>query len=70
LECFICHEFYQEEAFLGIPAATVCASCHLEPQGDSRAERDLVRLLKESAPLDGSPCFDNLRTFITPNSRT
>ena len=57
MECSTCHEFYEKEAFSGVPTAELCESCHAEPQGDSPAERDLVRLLKEGAPLDWKPLF-------------
>lgn len=57
LACVTCHEFFEKEAFSGIPATEVCASCHLEPQGKSAEERELVRLLKAGAPVDWKPLF-------------
>jgi Cytochrome c7 and related cytochrome c/Class III cytochrome C family len=57
LTCSTCHQFFETEAFSGLPAADVCAMCHLEPQGKSAEERELVRLLKAGAPLDWKPLF-------------
>jgi cytochrome c553 len=57
LPCSICHQFYETEAFSGLPAAEVCATCHLEPQGKSAEERELVKLLKAGTPLDWKPLF-------------
>ena len=57
LGCSTCHEFYEKEAFSGLPTSEICASCHLEPQGKSEEERKLVRLLKAGAPLDWKPLF-------------
>lgn len=57
IECSTCHEFYEKEAFSGLPGAEVCASCHLEPQGKSEEERKLVRLLQSGARLDWKPLF-------------
>lgn len=57
LTCSTCHQFYETEAFSGLPAADVCAMCHLEPQGKSAQERELVRRLQAGAPLDWKPLF-------------
>lgn len=57
LACSTCHESYEKEAFSGLPASEICASCHLEPQGKSAEEQKLVRLLKAGAPLDWKPLF-------------
>jgi hypothetical protein len=57
LACSTCHEFYEKEAFSGLPSADTCAACHAEPQGKSAAELELVRLLKSGAPLDWKPLF-------------
>lgn len=57
LACSTCHEYYEKEAFSGLPTSEICASCHLEPQGKSEEERKLVRLLKAGAPLDWKPLF-------------
>lgn len=57
LACSTCHEYYEKEAFSGLPASDLCASCHLEPQGKSAEELKLVRLLKAGAPLDWKPLF-------------
>jgi hypothetical protein len=57
LECSTCHEYYEKEAFSGIPSAELCASCHQEPQGKSEEEARLVRLLRSGAPLDWKPLF-------------
>jgi hypothetical protein len=57
LACLTCHEYYEKEAFSGLPTSEICASCHLEPQGKSEEERKLVRLLKAGAPLDWKPLF-------------
>jgi hypothetical protein len=57
LACSTCHEYYEKEAFSGLPTSEICASCHLEPQGKSEEEHKLVRLLKAGAPLDWKPLF-------------
>lgn len=57
LACSTCHEYYEKEAFSGLPTSEICASCHLEPQGKSEEERKLVRLLKAGAPVDWKPLF-------------
>jgi hypothetical protein len=57
LECSTCHQFYEKEVFSGLPTAEVCEFCHLEPQGKSAQELELVRLLKAGAPLDWKPLF-------------
>jgi menaquinone reductase, multiheme cytochrome c subunit len=57
LACSTCHEYYEKQAFSGLPTSEVCASCHLEPQGKSEEERKLVRLLKAGAPLEWKPLF-------------
>lgn len=57
LACSTCHEYYEKEAFSGLPTSELCASCHLEPQGKSAEELKLVRFLKAGAPLDWKPLF-------------
>ncbi len=57
LACSTCHEYYEKEAFSGLPSSEICSSCHLEPQGKSAEEQKLVRLLKAGAPLDWKPLF-------------
>ena len=57
LTCSTCHQFYEKEAFSGLPSAEDCAVCHLEAQGKSAEELKLVRLLKAGAPLDWIPLF-------------
>lgn len=57
LACSTCHQFYEKEAFSGLPSAEDCAVCHLEAQGKSAEELKLVRLLKAGAPLDWRPLF-------------
>jgi Cytochrome c7 and related cytochrome c/Class III cytochrome C family len=57
LACSTCHEYYEKEAFSGLPTSEICSSCHLEPQGKSAEELKLVRLLKAGAPLDWKPLF-------------
>ena len=57
LTCSTCHAFYEKEAFSGLPGADVCAVCHLEPQGKSAEERELVRMLQAGTPLDWAPLF-------------
>lgn len=57
LPCSTCHEFFEKEAFSGLPSAEVCASCHLEPQGKSEEEKRLVQLLQRGASLDWRPLF-------------
>lgn len=51
LSCLDCHEFYESEAFSGLPGPEVCAFCHEEAQGESVAEQELAGLLAEGAPL-------------------
>ena len=57
LTCSTCHQFYEREAFSGLPSAEDCAVCHLEAQGKSAEELELVQLLKAGAPLDWRPLF-------------
>jgi hypothetical protein len=57
LACSTCHEFFETQAFSGLPTAELCASCHSEPQGKSAEEARLVRVLKAGAPLDWKPLF-------------
>ena len=57
LECSACHMHYERETYSGLPAASSCALCHLEAQGDSAEEARLVALLEEGAPLDWQPLF-------------
>ncbi len=57
LACNTCHEYFEKEAFSGLPTADVCGVCHSEPQGKSAEERRLVQLLKTGAPLEWKPLF-------------
>ncbi len=57
LACSSCHQFYEKETFSGLPDADVCATCHLEPQGKSREEEKLVKLLKAGATPQWVPLF-------------
>jgi hypothetical protein len=57
LACSTCHEFYEKEAFSGLPTAEICSGCHLEPQGKSAQEQELVKLLKAGRPLEWKPLF-------------
>ena len=57
LACSTCHQFYEKEAFSGLPSAEDCAVCHLEAQGKSAEESKLVGLLKAGAPLEWKPLF-------------
>jgi hypothetical protein len=57
LACSSCHQFYEKEAFSGLPGADVCSTCHQEPQGKSKEEAKLVRLLQSGAPLEWTGLF-------------
>lgn len=57
LECSACHAYYRSEAFSGLPGGSTCALCHLEPQGESAEEAELVRMLQEQEPLRWVPLF-------------
>jgi Class III cytochrome C family/Cytochrome c7 and related cytochrome c len=57
LACSTCHQFYEKEAFSGLPGADTCSSCHQEPVGKSKEEAKLVRLLQSGAPLEWTPLF-------------
>jgi hypothetical protein len=57
LACSSCHLTVEKEAFSGLPAAEVCASCHAEPQGKTAEEAKLVERLKSGGPLDWKPLF-------------
>jgi hypothetical protein len=57
LECSMCHPFYESEASSGMPGAATCAMCHLEPQGESVAERALVARLQAGEPLEWGRLF-------------
>jgi hypothetical protein len=46
LSCSTCHQFYEKEAFSGLPDADVCGACHADPQGKSTEEAKLVKILK------------------------
>lgn len=51
IECSTCHQFYETEAFSGMPGADVCAMCHSEAIGKGEKEKKLVQLLSEGRPL-------------------
>jgi hypothetical protein len=57
LACSTCHEYYEKEAFSGLPTADACGACHSEPQGKTAEEAALVKLLASGAPLDWKPLF-------------
>lgn len=38
LECSLCHEHVAEQAFAGLPQATVCMLCHSAPMSESLEE--------------------------------
>jgi Cytochrome c7 and related cytochrome c len=57
LACTNCHEYYEKEAFSGLPNRETCAFCHEEPQGEGAKELALVELLQSGAPLDWKPLF-------------
>jgi len=57
LECSVCHQFYEKEAFSGLPSAEICAGCHAEAQGKSAEEARLVKLLQDGGSLDWKPLF-------------
>lgn len=43
LECSGCHDTRTDGSFSGIPGISNCAGCHSEPQGQTAAEKQLVR---------------------------
>jgi hypothetical protein len=57
LACSSCHQFYEKETFSGLPGADTCSACHQEPQGKSKEEEKLVRLLQSGAPLQWTALF-------------
>lgn len=57
LACSSCHQFYETETFSGLPDAEVCATCHSEPQGKSKEEERLVKLLKTGSGLQWASLF-------------
>ena len=58
LECTACHEFYEEEAFSGLPTADTCSFCHSEDSlGESPEDAKLVKLLATGEPLEWQPLF-------------
>ncbi len=57
LACSSCHQFYEKETFSGLPGADICSACHQEPQGKSKEEEKLVRLLQSGAPLVWTSLF-------------
>lgn len=57
MACTDCHEFYESEAFSGMPTAETCAFCHEEVAGESREEARLVELLQAGSPLEWQPLF-------------
>jgi hypothetical protein len=57
LSCLTCHVSYEKEAFSGLPGADICSGCHSEPQGKSKEEAKLVRLIQAGAPLQWQSLF-------------
>ena len=57
IACSSCHQFFEKEAFSGLPGADTCAACHSEAQGKSAEEAKLVRLLKAGTPLEWTGLF-------------
>lgn len=51
MECALCHPGCATDIASGLPAASACALCHSEPQGESAEERRLVALLEAKTPL-------------------
>jgi len=43
ISCNDCHFFYDDGSWSGIPTTEVCAGCHEETIGESRAEEKLVK---------------------------
>ena len=43
LECSGCHELRADGSFSGIPGISNCAGCHPEPQGQTAAEKQLIK---------------------------
>lgn len=58
MACSDCHEFYESEAFSGLPDADTCSFCHTEePQGESAEEAKLAKFLESGEPLEWEPLF-------------
>lgn len=58
MECSECHEFVGKETFSGLPGPETCGFCHDTVQeGMSEAERRLVTMLEEGAPLEWNRLF-------------
>jgi len=57
IECSACHQFYETQAFAGLPTADVCGTCHSEPLGKSEEEKKLVKAIREGQPLAWQPLF-------------
>lgn len=52
LECLDCHPYFEERASSGKPSLETCAGCHEEPQGESKAEREIVEYVKSGKEVE------------------
>jgi hypothetical protein len=57
MACSECHQYYESEAFSGLPSRATCEFCHEEPIGEREAEQRFVELLQSGASLDWKPLF-------------
>lgn len=58
MACSDCHEFYEREAFSGLPDAGSCSFCHAEePLGTSAEEAKLLELIESGEPIAWKPLF-------------
>lgn len=58
MSCEECHRYCETETFSGLPSGKLCALCHIEPQGESKAEARLVELLQSGSELEWQPLFE------------
>lgn len=57
LDCSMCHQFYAEHQHSGLPALSLCQTCHAEPTTDSPEEKKLIELAASSNPPEFKKLF-------------
>ncbi|GAB4157587.1 MAG: cytochrome c3 family protein [Planctomycetota bacterium] len=57
LECESCHQGCKEGVHSGLPGLAACSLCHTEPQGESEAEKVIVRLVDEGKEPEWTSLF-------------
>jgi hypothetical protein len=57
LECLDCHPYYKSNASSGRPSLGRCAECHEEPLGESEAEKEVVRHIKDGTEIEWQRLF-------------